>query len=693
MILKKIQLNNFLSHSETILEIEDDQKFLLDGKSGAGKSSIIDSLIWALYGRGRSDNRSLIKKGKKYAKVIVTMKDNNDTEYNVIRSVTNTGKHDLSVTRKTATDKGFSPVEASGIKDIQDYIEKQILHSSYLLFLNSIIYPQDNVDSFVRQTAARRKEIILEIVNASDYDEYYSKTKDKIKELEIKLELDLVNIKGKEEVIEEIGDIETSIKDSEIMLSGAKADKRRLSKELEKESELFQSYSLMVSEEGKKDRELINTSKRTIELKREVEKLTETQKKYDTTDLKIEEANLTKEKVKLAELETLKSHLADWSSKMLELVKEAPIDKDYDNLEKRINEQIISLMKKDVEICPEIGKSCPIIVKEKDAKIKELSDTLDEIVGEKNEYIIKRTVYNKNIKGLGEQPRIVHGDEIRKVEGSIFSKEEILNEIKANSSSIASTILSKENEIKLSKSQEIKILIEIGKLIEKTKGLSESENKVKELKNTINELDNTTIDLSALLSMDKTNKKIVDKTKIELKLLQGKTKDSKKDIESLKILKEAFSNNGIKAIVIDYVIPRLEDKINTILSQLSDFRVRLDTQRKGVNDDRTKEGLFIDIINESGEILSFESYSGGEKMKINMAIFEALASLSHIDFRVFDETFLALDQESSESFLEVIKEIRKNVRQFVCISHMQNIKDFFQDKVNIVKINGDSSIG
>ena len=223
--------------------------------------------------------------------------------------------------------------------------------------------------------------------------------------------------------------------------------------------------------------------------------------------------------------------------------------------------------------------------------------------------------------------------------------------------------------------------------------MSESENKVKELKNTINELDNTTIDLSALLSMDKTNKKIVDKTKIELKLLQGKTKDSKKDIESLKILKEAFSNNGIKAIVIDYVIPRLEDKINTILSQLSDFRVRLDTQRKGVNDDRTKEGLFIDIINESGEILSFESYSGGEKMKINMAIFEALASLSHIDFRVFDETFLALDQESSESFLEVIKEIRKNVRQFVCISHMQNIKDFFQDKVNIVKINGDSSIG
>jgi exonuclease SbcC len=183
IILKKIHLKNFLSHSDTILELKENEKLLLDGKSGAGKSSIIDSLVWALYGRGRSENRSLIKKGKKYTSISVLLSCNNII-YNVTRSITNTGKHDLLVTYKKATGKRFLPVEASGIKNLQEYIEKQILHSSYLLFLNSIIYPQDNVDNFVKQSAARRKEIILEIVNASDYDKYYEKAKDKVRELE-----------------------------------------------------------------------------------------------------------------------------------------------------------------------------------------------------------------------------------------------------------------------------------------------------------------------------------------------------------------------------------------------------------------------------------------------------------------------------------------------------------------------------
>ena len=63
MIIEEVKLKNFLSHGDTTVSLQDGQKVLIDGASGAGKSSIVDALVWGLYGEGRSDNRSLIKKG------------------------------------------------------------------------------------------------------------------------------------------------------------------------------------------------------------------------------------------------------------------------------------------------------------------------------------------------------------------------------------------------------------------------------------------------------------------------------------------------------------------------------------------------------------------------------------------------------------------------------------------------------
>lgn len=696
MRLKKIQLNNYLSHSETILEIEDDQKFLLDGKSGAGKSSIIDSLIWALYGRGRSDNRSLIKKGKKYAKVVVTMEDNSGTKYSIARAITSTGKHDLSVTRKTVTDKKFSLVEASGIKNIQDYIEKQILHSSYLLFLNSIVYPQDNIDSFVKQTAARRKEIILEIVNASDYDEYYKKAKEKVKELEIavgstevaiteienKLKKDKENLPSLTELTTKLENIETDMKEGKERLETA------LTKKFEIES--------ILSDKSDKDKEFIYANYKIQELIVEIKDLNEKKNSLSVTSVDELKNDVKKKMNRLTELRTFADEINTWNEKMMELITLAPVNKDYEETGKRLNSQIIDLMKKDIEICPEIGKACPIIVKELDSRIAGLSGELDMITKEEKEYIKKKTDYDRMINSMGEKPMMstIESSDLGAYENYINKSEKRIKEIEQGTLSVTIDISVKEKELDNleTKKKELKDESEtLGLKLDELK-IEYPEEKTRKLEKEFESQFLGRQKISQEIAITENNRTRIKNEEKELKRMKDNIKDDQDSLKSMKLLKEAFGNNGIKAIVIDHVIPRLEDKINDILSKLSDFRVCLDTQRKGVNEDKNKEGLFIDIINENGEILDFESYSGGEKMKINMAIFEALASLSNIDFRIFDETFLAIDQESSENFLEVIKEIRKNVRQFVCVSHMQNIKDFFQDKINIIKINGDSSI-
>jgi exonuclease SbcC len=162
------------------------------------------------------------------------------------------------------------------------------------------------------------------------------------------------------------------------------------------------------------------------------------------------------------------------------------------------------------------------------------------------------------------------------------------------------------------------------------------------------------------------------------------------DAEALKLIKEAFGNNGIRTIVIDYIIPSLEDRINAILSKLSDFRVRLDTQRSGA--ESTIEGLFISIINELGEELDYDSYSGGEKLKIEVSISEALAEIQKISFRILDETFIALDSESVDGFASVILALQERFSQLICISHLPQVKDMFDKKIEVYKTNGISNI-
>ncbi len=172
----------------------------------------------------------------------------------------------------------------------------------------------------------------------------------------------------------------------------------------------------------------------------------------------------------------------------------------------------------------------------------------------------------------------------------------------------------------------------------------------------------------------------------DVSLIEGK-------LNKLFMIKEAFGSKGIKTVIVDYILPRLEDGVNSVLSKLSDLRIRFDTQRDSLDGENQVERLFITIINEEGEEMAFENYSGGERLKITVAISEALAYLQPVGFRIFDEVFIGLDDASTESFASVLDKIqnhydmKNHFSQLICVSHMGAIKDMF-DKVIAVRKNG-----
>lgn len=52
MELRRLHLKNFLSHEDTAVDFAPNRKVLIDGASGAGKTAIVESIVWALFGAG-----------------------------------------------------------------------------------------------------------------------------------------------------------------------------------------------------------------------------------------------------------------------------------------------------------------------------------------------------------------------------------------------------------------------------------------------------------------------------------------------------------------------------------------------------------------------------------------------------------------------------------------------------------------
>ncbi len=89
-MITSIELGDFLSHSDTKLEFENGVTVFV-GDNGAGKSSIIDAITFALFGQHtRKSNKSLIKRGSNqgFTKIGFSI---NDKQYEAVRKIDNKG--------------------------------------------------------------------------------------------------------------------------------------------------------------------------------------------------------------------------------------------------------------------------------------------------------------------------------------------------------------------------------------------------------------------------------------------------------------------------------------------------------------------------------------------------------------------------------------------------------------------------
>lgn len=708
ILLKKVSLINFISHSNTEIEFNNNDKILIDGVSGSGKSSIIEAIIWCLYGEGRSQNRNLVKKGRTEATVTLYLNDDG-VFYRIKRNVNLKGSQGVEI---YSSDDGttYNKYVSSGVKESQSWIEKELIGASYELFINSVVYLQDKSNHFINKSSIEKKDLLMEIIGLNHLDEYLIKAKEK------QLELSNKAISVNSTIVEKnnsLSKIDLSIYDKEILT------KRRES--LEKEKDRLLGIKLDLDAWFNKiesKRFKLNNDNNYIELLRDgldrnfvkilglEDKIKGLKERtyYNTIDLAISTSNLEKAKKDLEKIKNQEINNFELAAKRMSIMADKPNFIDYDYEIKRIRDQVDPLIQKTSsckrfnEPCPYCGDDCPLTSGIKQ-QIEFFNNEISRLEKMKESQSDAMECWVQRMSTVPIENNIDRSKK-EELEKSILIEEEAVKMFTLEKEDIA-RIKDYEMELRIEKdlgSKSIKMMVdhdyEILEIsneldwdnMEKNLEKQEVNNKLlKSIESSISEV------LYSLLTRESMSEQS-DTLQKEISALKNDLNGLQRDLDAINTLIKALGPNGIRAMVIDNAVPRLERKINEILSQLSNFRVIIETQRSRVAGDGNIEGLFINITNDKGETLDFDNYSGGERLKIVVAISEALASLQKVGFRIFDELFVGLDEDSIIGFSDIMERLQSKFNQVVCISHLRSIKDTFDKVIEVRKINGSSSI-
>ncbi len=183
MIPVRLSLNNFMPYKAGVAPIDFTSMHIASicGDNGSGKSSLIDAMTWALWGkaRARSDDE-LIHQGENSMQVVFDFAVGSQV-YRVIRKRTR-GKSKRAPGQSSLdlfidNEGTFLPISGDRI----DATEKKIievLHMDYDTFINSAFLRQGHADQFTVAKAVERKTVLTSILGLATYDQLEQDARD-----------------------------------------------------------------------------------------------------------------------------------------------------------------------------------------------------------------------------------------------------------------------------------------------------------------------------------------------------------------------------------------------------------------------------------------------------------------------------------------------------------------------------------
>lgn len=218
---KHLKYKNFLSTGDKFTEIDiaKSKTTLVVGHNGAGKSTMLDAISFALFGKAYRNisKNQLINSINKKGTVVEIEFDVNGGQYRVVRGI-KPNKFEIYRNGKLINEESHS-------KEYQKILEQNILKLNHKSFHQIVVLGSSSFIPFMQLTANHRRAVIEDLLDINVFSkmnqimkEKQSMLKDKIRENDNEIKLIESKISGQKKYINDIKAINASEKDNKLAL-------------------------------------------------------------------------------------------------------------------------------------------------------------------------------------------------------------------------------------------------------------------------------------------------------------------------------------------------------------------------------------------------------------------------------------------------------------------------------------------
>lgn len=684
-----VEVRNFLTYGNTPFKFEFNKGInLIKGRNGVGKSSIINAVLFGLFGRISKDvkkNDIVNWKNDKNCEVVLILKKQ-DSIIKIHRGI-----------KPNILNVYIDEIEIPSLSDVRDFqkqIENDILGFDYK---SNLIYHNPNNDvSLIDSSKPQKRNLIEQLFDLKYFSELDKKVNVSIRDVELNKNTIDTNITYQNKTINSLETeltniIIPSISTNEIeqlqkKLKSFNIDTDKLTEYNQKKQNLLDSLNKIKEEKLSNNITLLDSKKTSfLERLQTIGNIEEKNQKYrfvsdqlkNLTSFSEDKKNKVKEKI-----EEIKNDISEIEIK----------NSEYNTEKRLLNKEL-----KELNSSPLKGKTkCPTCGQEIDAS--SLNTHIDDIKEKINKIeLISYTElkdelnkYNKMLSIIDDKLKQKNNYEKELLSLSSIEKEQKeIEHINTNIKELNKQIEIEQNKVKELNEQIEEINKDISSVEEDILEIENDINKYnkieQELKDKQNEYKIKEIERNTLLEKQKEIKQKIKNEQKELNTNKEELDKLVEKMEYLKYIKLVLKDDNVKKYAISNIIPYINKFTNEYLSEVGfNFYVTIDN--------------WLDCIIKGPGRKECDSncLSGGELKSVDLAlkfaIMETLSLRSDIypDILFLDEILdSSIDNSVLLSMIDIIKakQVKDDMKIYI-ISHRNELKDIeFSNCYNVEKTN------
>ena len=726
MLLQSIELRDFTSYENEKVDLSGVNIASLTGVNGAGKSSLLDAVLFALFGDG-TKGKSLddyVRQGTMAGGVILEF---------VLHGQTYRAERTRSIAKNKTYSRlmkkvgsAWEDVGGKSISETQKSIEA-LLRMDYKTFSASSLILQGQSDNLTNDmTDAERKEILARILGLDLWDSLQEKVKEQVRVLKGKIQCQETEMQILQKQVEQKDFLVTAKSNIDESIEGIR-------KEIQDTEESIADLSSKLAQKPMLEKCIADLRKEYSDSTKAIEELTSQEKKLcfdsDKINTKLESIDMllrNKEAIEGAvELEKkLSLQVKGFDEKAqqytslrdnnLDIVQKAGNwNRTHDSTIAQYEAQVKTATKQSevldkVPCGDELKTECPLLKQAQEARkgLQKATTLLDLERSNTNpftkeikaiEEAIKELSYDRSEhSNLRKALEEIRGDALMKAEidTAVTQKEDLntrITEISQALNELYEKKLRHEQSKQSVEKQGLQYKTELRALEETVKALDDQKVELKTTRQALETVQSSLGKISAQLEQ-------IEQAEIILSPIQEQIKGLKDELFCQSLLEEACSKRGgVPALIIENAVPQIEALANDILSHLANgrFQVRLDTQAETKTTGKMQEVLRIIILDQGNE-RHYLTYSGAEKFMVDLALrigiskFLTQRSGAEIELLVIDEGMGSLDDTNRMDVIEAIRTASAYFGKVLLITHIDELKDAFPQRIEVSR-NGQGS--